>query len=49
MHQFNGVVSGDEIRMLGPEATGWLKVKGDEMSGQVNGVLPAMVTMKRVR
>jgi hypothetical protein len=47
--RFEGIVSGDDIRIVGSDATGWLKVKGDEMTGQVNGVLPAMVTMKRVR
>jgi hypothetical protein len=45
---FKGVVAGNELRILG-DVTGYLTVKGDEMSGTVNGILPARVTLKRDR
>lgn len=45
--RFNGTVSGDDLRMLGPDVTGWLKVKGNEMTGEVYGIFLAKVTMRR--
>ena len=44
---FNGTMSGNDIRITGPDATGWLKVNGNEMTGQINGILPAQLTLKK--
>ena len=44
---FNGIASGNDIQITGPDATGWLKVNGNEMTGQINGVLPARLTLKK--
>src|SRR5262245_50598297 len=43
-----GVVSGKEVRILQPtNLTGGLKVQGDTMAGNVNGVVDANFTLKR--
>ena len=44
---FNGTMSGNDIRITGPDATGWMKVNGNEMTGEINGILPARVTLKK--
>ena len=44
---FNGIMSGNDIQITGPDATGWLKVSGNEMTGQINGILPARLTLKK--
>jgi hypothetical protein len=44
---FNGIMSGNDIQITGPDATGWLKVNGNQMTGQINGVLPARLSLKK--
>ena len=46
---FNATMSGNDIRITGPDATGWLKVNGNEMTGLINGVLPARLTLRKVQ
>jgi hypothetical protein len=40
-------MSGNDIRITGPDATGWMKVNGNEMSGEINGILPARLTLRK--
>ena len=42
-----GVVTGNEFRISGPNAYGTLTVSGNEMSGLIQGILPARVTLRR--
>ena len=44
---FNATMSGNDIQITGPDATGWLKVNGNEMTGLINGVLPARLTLRK--
>jgi hypothetical protein len=44
---FAGTVSGNEIRLDAAYGSGSLTVKGDEMTGQVYGIMPATVNVKR--
>jgi ABC-type glycerol-3-phosphate transport system substrate-binding protein len=44
---FNATMSGNDIHITGPDATGWLKVNGNEMTGTINGILPARITLKK--
>lgn len=45
-----GVVSGDTFRITSPpEGSFSVQVKGDDMSGQVFGIAPASVSLKRQR
>ncbi len=46
---FNAIMSGNDIQITGPDFTGWLKVEGNgtQMNGQVNGILPARVTLRK--
>lgn len=44
---FNGVMSGNDIQITGPDATGWLKVDGNQMTGTINGILPARLTLRK--
>ncbi len=44
---FNAIMSGNDIHITGPDFTGWLKVDGSQMSGQINGILPATVTLRK--
>ena len=44
---FNGIMSGNDIQITGPDATGWLKVAGNEMTGTINGVLPATLRLRK--
>jgi hypothetical protein len=44
---FNGIMSGNDIQITGPDATGWLKVSGNEMTGTINGILPARLTLRK--
>jgi hypothetical protein len=46
---FNGIMSGNDIQITGPDATGWLKVSGNEMTGLINGVLPARLTLRKTQ
>jgi hypothetical protein len=41
--------SDSDIQITGPDATGWFKVNGNEMTGQINGILPATVTLRKVQ
>jgi hypothetical protein len=43
----NGVMSGNDIRVTGPDLTGWMKVNGNQMTGLINGVLPVRVTLTK--
>jgi hypothetical protein len=43
----NGIMSGNDIQITGPDATGWMKVNGNQMTGLINGVLPARVTLTK--
>jgi hypothetical protein len=45
----NGIMSGNDIQVIGPDITGWMKVAGNEMTGLINGVLPARVTLRKVQ
>ena len=44
---WNGIMSGNDIQVTGPDATGWLKVSGNDMTGQINGILPGRLTLKK--
>lgn len=44
---FNAIMSGNDIQITGPDYTGWLKVEGNQMNGQINGILPARVTLRK--
>jgi hypothetical protein len=45
-----GVVSGNEFKVIRPAGLGGsLTVKGDEMSGIVQGLAPAQVSLRRLR
>ncbi len=43
----NGIMSGNDIQVSGTDVNGWMKVIGNEMSGLINGVLPARVTLRK--
>jgi hypothetical protein len=43
----NGTMSGNDIQIIGPDITGWMKVSGNEMTGLINGVLPTRVTLRK--
>jgi hypothetical protein len=43
----NGVMSGNDIKVTGPDLTGWMKVNGNQMTGLINGILPARVTLTK--
>ena len=43
----NGVMSGNDIKVTGPDLTGWMKVNGNQMTGLINGVLPVRVTLTK--
>lgn len=44
------LVSGNQVRILYPTSiTGSLTVQGDTMSGEIDGMNPAKVTLKRTR
>jgi len=45
----NGIMSGNDIQITGPDASGWMKVNGNEMTGLINGVLPATVKLRKVQ
>jgi hypothetical protein len=46
----SGLVSGNQIQILYPTSvTGRLTVQGDTMSGQIDGLNPANMTMKKVK
>jgi hypothetical protein len=40
-------MSGNDIQVTGSDASGWLKVNGNNMTGQINGILPARLTLKK--
>lgn len=44
---FQGTMSGNEIKLDAAYGSGSLTVKGDEMTGQVYGIMQATVTVKR--
>jgi hypothetical protein len=44
---FTGIMSGNDIQVTGPDASGWLKVSGNEMTGLINGILPARLSLKK--
>jgi hypothetical protein len=46
---FRGLVAGDTIILQPPYASGTLTVGGDEMSGVVQGIMPATVKLRRQR
>ncbi len=43
----NGVMTGNDIRVTGPDLTGWMKVNGNQMTGLINGILPVRVTLTK--
>jgi hypothetical protein len=45
----NGIMSGNDIQIIGPDITGWMKVNGNEMTGLINGVLPAQVALRKAQ
>ena len=46
---FEGIVSGSTIILNVPYLSGTLEVRGDEMKGVVNGIMPANVSLRRQR
>jgi ABC-type glycerol-3-phosphate transport system substrate-binding protein len=44
---FNATMSGNDLHITGPDATGWLKVSGNQMTGTINGILPANLTLRK--
>jgi hypothetical protein len=46
---FEGIVSGSTIILNLPYLSGTLDVRGDEMKGVVNGIMPANVSLRRQR
>jgi hypothetical protein len=44
-----GIVSGDTFIITGPVGNGSMTVKGDEMSGEINGFVPVKMTARRQR
>lgn len=44
---FNAIMSGNDIQITGPDFTGWLKVSGNQMTGTINGILPANVSLQK--
>jgi hypothetical protein len=44
---FEGIVSGSTIILNVPYLSGTLEVRGDEMKGVVNGIMPANVSLRR--
>jgi ABC-type glycerol-3-phosphate transport system substrate-binding protein len=48
-HVINAIMSGNDIQITGPDVTGWMKVNGNEMTGLINGVLPARVTLRKAQ
>jgi hypothetical protein len=46
---FEGIVSGSTIILNVPYLSGTLDVRGDEMKGVVNGIMPANVILRRQR
>jgi hypothetical protein len=46
---FEGIVSGSTIILNVPYLSGTLDVRGDEMKGVVNGIMPANVSLRRQR
>ena len=44
---FRGVVTGNSLILTPPYASGTFTVTGDEMSGVVQGIMPAPVTLRR--
>jgi len=46
----NALVTGNTLQLLYPTGvTGWLTVQGDTISGQLDGMNPANVTLKKVK
>jgi hypothetical protein len=46
----NALVTGNTLQLVYPTGvTGWLTVQGDTISGQLGGMNPANVTMKKVK
>jgi hypothetical protein len=46
----SALVSGNTFQLVYPTGiTGWLTVQGDTMSGRIDGMNPANVTMKKVQ
>ena len=43
----NGVMTGNDIKVTGPDLTGWMKVNGNQMTGLINGILPVRVTLTK--
>jgi hypothetical protein len=46
---FNGVMSGNDIKVTGPDLTGWMKVNGNTMSGLIEGNPPARFTLQKAQ
>ncbi|HYB42594.1 MAG TPA: hypothetical protein VEL75_12525 [Candidatus Methylomirabilis sp.] len=44
---FTGTVTGNRIILKPPYSSGVLEVNGDEMTGVVEGIMPANVTLRR--
>jgi hypothetical protein len=45
--RFEGTISGNDIKLVDPP--GWLTVKGNEMTGEVSGLVRAKVSLRRVQ
>jgi hypothetical protein len=44
---FEGLVTGNTVILKPPHASGTLTISGDEMSGVVEGIMPATVSLRR--
>jgi hypothetical protein len=47
--RIEGIVTRDAFRVTGPVGDGWILVKGDEMTGELNGFVPVKMTARRQR
>jgi hypothetical protein len=47
--RIEGIVTGDSFRVTGPITEGWIVVKGDQMTGELNGFVPVKMTAQRQR
>lgn len=54
--EITGIMSGNDIQIIGPDISGWMKVSGDEMTGLIyvyvanrHGQFPARVTLRKAQ
>ena len=54
--EITGIMSGNQIQITGPDISGWMKVSGDEMTGQIyiyaatrHAQVPARFTLRKAQ